>query len=49
MGVLTYPPSERKEALDAAHGHMRTASVTRLDSGCEGIQWVWLLYRPLGY
>ena len=43
MGVLKYPPSERKE-------HMVTVSVAGLDSGCEGMQEVlWVLYRPLGY
>jgi hypothetical protein len=48
-GVLKYAASGLKEALDAPHGWMRTASLRGLESGCEGTQEVlWVLHRPLG-
>jgi hypothetical protein len=47
-GAHTYPPSELKEALDAAHGWI-PASLIGLESGCEGMPGVlWVLYCPLG-
>jgi hypothetical protein len=50
MWVQKYPASELKEAHDAAHGHLRMASLPGLEGGGEGMQEVlWVLHRPLGY
>jgi hypothetical protein len=50
MGVHKYPASDLKEALDAAHGWMHTASPPGLERCCEAMQGVfWVLHRPHGY
>jgi hypothetical protein len=44
-----YPASGLKEALDAAHGWMRTTSLPGVESCSEGLTGVlWVLHRPLG-
>ncbi len=48
MGALKYSASGLKEALDAAHGWMRPASLCGLERGREGVEGVlWVLHRPL--